>query len=143
MLIKPSKSICLNSIIYPCKQPFTTKRYYSSSAGCDKDNKANIKDSTKDNTKDSIKANTKANTKANVDIKVVAIFTLDKLNDKAYISSNRDILKKKGGIYAFINTVNGKQYIGSAKDFYLRLNEHLNKKKSNSSLQFAFDKYGL
>jgi predicted GIY-YIG superfamily endonuclease len=29
------------------------------------------------------------------------------------------------GIYSFLNKVNGKQYIGSAKDLSLRLNEHL------------------
>ena len=52
-------------------------------------------------------------------------------------------LPRRGGIYSFINTVNGKQYIGSAKDFYLRLNEHLENKKSNSALQNAFNKYGL
>lgn len=43
----------------------------------------------------------------------------------------------------FINTVDGKQYIGSAKDFYIRLYEHLNNKKSNINLQRAFNKYGL
>lgn len=40
-------------------------------------------------------------------------------------------------------TVNDHQYIGSAKDLYLRLNEHLENKKSNSALQKAFAKYGL
>ena len=30
-----------------------------------------------------------------------------------------------------------------AKDFYLRLNEHLKNKKSNIALQNAFLKYGL
>lgn len=43
----------------------------------------------------------------------------------------------------FIKTVNGKQCIGSVKDLYLKLNEHLNNKKSNSLLQAAFNKYGL
>jgi predicted GIY-YIG superfamily endonuclease len=41
---------------------------------------------------------------------------------------------------------NGKQYIGSAKDLYLRLNEHLScgaRKKSNSALQSAIFKYSL
>lgn len=41
-------------------------------------------------------------------------------------------------------TINGKQYIGSAKDFYLRLNEHLNNKKSNVNLQkkkYELDKF--
>lgn len=49
----------------------------------------------------------------------------------------------KGGIYCFLNTVDGKQYIGigSAKDFYIRLYEHLKNKKSNINL--PFNKYGL
>lgn len=52
-------------------------------------------------------------------------------------------MKNKGGIYSFINTINNHQYIGSAKDFYLRFNEHLDNRKSNSYLQNAFQKYGL
>lgn len=76
-------------------------------------------------------------------IKPVPLLVLDNLKDKTYIESHREILKNKGGIYSFINTVNGNQYIGSAKNFYLRLNEHLNNKKSNRSLQYAFDKHGL
>lgn len=80
---------------------------------------------------------------SNLNIKATPILTLDKLNDKVYIDSYREKLKNKGGIYSFINTVNGKQYIGSAKDFYLRLNEHLNNKKSNTNLQKAIKKYGL
>ena len=39
--------------------------------------------------------------------------------------------------------VNGKQSIGSAKDLYLRLNEHLSNRKSNRALQIAISKYGL
>lgn len=53
------------------------------------------------------------------------------------------MLKGKGGIYSFINTINNKQYIGSAKDLYIRLNEYLNSKKSNINLQRAILKYGL
>lgn len=53
------------------------------------------------------------------------------------------ILKNKGGIYSFINTVNGNQYIGSAKDLNIRLLEHIKNKKSNIALQRAFTKYGL
>ena len=49
----------------------------------------------------------------------------------------REILSKKGGIYCFINKVNLKQKIGSAKDMYFRLNEHLSNRKSNSALQPA------
>jgi group I intron endonuclease len=54
-----------------------------------------------------------------------------------------DLLKNKGGIYCFINTIDNKQYIGSAKDLYLRLLEHLACKKSNVALQRAIEKYGL
>ena len=63
--------------------------------------------------------------------------------DKDSILSYRDLLKNKGGIYCFINTINNKQYIGSAKDLYLRLIEHLANKKSNIALQSAIEKYGL
>lgn len=73
-------------------------------------------------------------------IKPTPIFVLKNLDN---INLYKELLKNKGGIYSFINTINGNQYIGSAKDFYLRLNEHLNNKKSNSSLQKAFEKYGL
>lgn len=53
-------------------------------------------------------------------------------------------LRGKSGIYSFINLVNGKQYIGSAKDLYRRLKDHLEPKttKSNIGLQQAFTKYG-
>jgi len=59
------------------------------------------------------------------------------------VLSKRKILSKKAGIYCFINIINKKQYIGSAKDLYLRLNEHLSNKKSNSALQASILKYGL
>ena len=49
------------------------------------------------------------------------VLTINNLNDKDSIKSYRILLKDKGGIYSFINTVNGNQYIGGAKDFYLRL----------------------
>ena len=66
------------------------------------------------------------------------------LNDKDCIKSYEGILKGKGGIYSLVNTVNGKQYIGSAKDFFIRINEHLKyKNNSNVALQKAFVKYGL
>lgn len=77
------------------------------------------------------------------DLPPVPILTVDNLDNKDCITSYRRLLKDKGGIYSFINTENGNQYIGSAKDFYLRLNEHLGNKKSNVALQKAFAKYGL
>ena len=65
------------------------------------------------------------------------------MQDKYNVLSNRNILLNKGGIYSFIKNINGKQYIGSAKDLYLRLNEHLSKRKSNSALQAAILKHGI
>lgn len=66
------------------------------------------------------------------------------LNNQGCIKSHKDVLKGKGGIYSLVNTVNNKQYIGSAKDFFIRINEHLNyKNNSNVALQKAFIKYGL
>lgn len=59
------------------------------------------------------------------------VLVIKNLCNKGYVDSYKEILKNKGGIYSFIDTVNGEQYIGSAKDFYIRLNEHLNNKKSN------------
>jgi group I intron endonuclease len=46
-------------------------------------------------------------------------------------------------INSFVNTVNDKRYIGSAKDLYLRLIEHLSNKNSNIALQNAIVKHGL
>lgn len=73
----------------------------------------------------------------------IPILTLTDLQDKDYIFSKRELLSKKVGIYSFINKVNRKQYIGSAKDLYLRLNEHLSYRKSNKALQASILKYGL
>lgn len=75
------------------------------------------------------------------------ILTLDlggRRPEKACIKSYESLLRGKGGIYSLVNTVNGKRYVGSAKDFYIRLNEHLKyKNNSNVALQKAFVKYGL
>ena len=65
------------------------------------------------------------------------------MQDKDNVLSKRELLLNKGGIYSFINKTCGKQYIGSAKDLYIRLNEHLSKRKSNSALQAAILKHGL
>lgn len=73
----------------------------------------------------------------------VIILTIKDLYDKERVKSYYNTLKSKGGIYSFLNTVNGNQYIGSAKDLYLRLNEHLDNRKSNTALQKAISKYGL
>jgi len=73
----------------------------------------------------------------------IPIITLTDLQDKDYIHSKRELLSRKGGIYNFVNKVNGNQYIASAKDLYIRLNEHLSHKKSNKALQAAILKHGL
>jgi len=71
------------------------------------------------------------------------ILILD-LNLKGCIKSHESILRGKGGIYSLVNTTNGKQYIRSAKNFYIRLKEHLKyKNNSNTALQKAFIKYGF
>lgn len=72
------------------------------------------------------------------------ILTISNLQVKTNILNNRNLLFSKGGIYSFVNNVNAKFYIGSAKDLYLRLNEHLcKKKKSSRALQAAILKYGI
>jgi group I intron endonuclease len=69
---------------------------------------------------------------SNLDIPI-PVLTITDLQDKNIV----------GGIYSFLNKLNGKQYIGSAKDLYLRLNEHLTHRKSNRALQAAISKYGI
>lgn len=64
------------------------------------------------------------------DLPPLPVLTINNLNNKDCIAkSSRILLKDKGGIYSFINRVNGNKYIACAKDFYLRLNEHLENKK--------------
>jgi len=71
------------------------------------------------------------------------ILTISNLQNKSSILSKPDILFNKGGTYSFVNNVNGKQYIGSAKNLYVRLKQHLCNRKSNSALQQAILKYDL
>lgn len=76
-------------------------------------------------------------------IKIPTII-LDKLNDKSTVRSYRKLLSKRSGIYCFVNIVNGNRYIGSAKDLYYRMFQHINyPSRSNIALQAAFIKYGL
>ena len=71
------------------------------------------------------------------------ILVLNGLENMELVLSYRDLLRNKRGIYCLINTVNDKLYIGSAKDLYLRLTEHLSNKQSNRALQNAIVKHGL
>lgn len=55
-------------------------------------------------------------------------------------------LHKLGGVYGLVNMsdpYNIKQYIGSSKDLYKRLSDHLKGRESNSRLQRSIFKYGL
>lgn len=75
----------------------------------------------------------------NLPTPILTIKNLELDSPKKY----RHILKNKGGIYCIFNTITNKRYIGSAKDFFLRLTEHLANKKSNIALQNSISKYGL
>lgn len=50
---------------------------------------------------------------SNIDIPI-PVLTITDLHDEDSISSKRNLLSNKGGIYSFIYKLNGKQYIGSA-----------------------------
>ncbi len=54
--------------------------------------------------------------------------------------------RTKMGVYAIVNLVEGKQYVGSSKDLRRRWRDHWNElqsnKHSNAHLQRAFNKYG-
>jgi hypothetical protein len=63
------------------------------------------------------------------------VYTCDDLLTKD--PSQIKLLSKVSGIYALINRVNGKQYIGSAVYFYRRKEEHLKGNHSNLPLQLA------
>jgi hypothetical protein len=90
----------------------------------------------------SLQKNAAHNQPDDSDITPKPILTLD-LDNTGCIKSYESILKGKGGIYSLVNTINGKRYIGSAKDFFVRLNQHLKHNRlSNIALQKALAKYG-
>ena len=55
-------------------------------------------------------------------------------------------LKNRSGIYLITNVVNGKKYVGSAKDMHYRLYSHVyllrKNKEHNVHFQSAWNKYG-
>jgi group I intron endonuclease len=58
----------------------------------------------------------------------------------------RSDLHRVGGVYGIVNTSNPKklkQYIGSSKDLYQRVVNHLKRQNSNSRLQRSIAKYGI
>jgi excinuclease UvrABC nuclease subunit len=73
----------------------------------------------------------------------VPLQTFYNLDNDSLVLSYRKTLRNKSGVYCIINTINGKLYVGSAKDLYLRLAEHILNRKSNIALQNAILKYGL
>jgi group I intron endonuclease len=52
-------------------------------------------------------------------------------------------IRNQAGIYAFTNTENLHQYIGSSINLGSRFTRHLNGSSSNILLQHAFLKYGI
>ena len=61
--------------------------------------------------------------------------------------SNLKLLKKDlsnlGGVYGLIHIKSSKQYIGSSKNLYIRIMNHIKGRKSNLKLQQSIKKYGL
>ena len=57
--------------------------------------------------------------------------------------SFKEDLYKVGGVYGFVNFIDGKQYIGSSKNLYERLTDHLRGVSSNIRLQRSIKKWGL
>lgn len=59
------------------------------------------------------------------------------IHTKDVISQIRSDLYKKSGIYALINSIDGKLYIGSGVNLYRRFSDHLKGRSSNLRLQRA------
>jgi group I intron endonuclease len=68
---------------------------------------------------------------------------LNNLHIRTTFLSYRKLLNQKSGVYAFINLINGKRYIGSGINLYRRFLVHIVGRSSNILLQRAFKKYGL
>ena len=75
---------------------------------------------------------------------VVPVLIIPLTKGKDSLFQFREALAHKSGIYSIINNLDGKQYIGSSENLYVRLNEHIRFQiKSNMRLQRAISKYGL
>jgi hypothetical protein len=53
----------------------------------------------------------------------------EKNDNKLRLLSFNTFLKRKQGVYSFLNRITKKQYIGSAEDLHKRMVEHLNNQK--------------
>lgn len=71
-----------------------------------------------------------------------------RLSVRAFDHSHKEAMMNKSisGIYAIVNKVNGKKYVGSSKDIEVRWKKHINQLNrgihGNSHLQSSWDKYG-
>lgn len=73
--------------------------------------------------------------------KPVQVFT-DIKSPSIILSIDRQ-LRGKSGIYSFICSIDGKQYIGSAKDLGKRMRSHIAGRNSNIHLQRAITLHGI
>ena len=81
-----------------------------------------------------------------MDLMVASFIPLKTYKNLSSPEEFRSDLHKVGGVYGLINTVdsnNIKQYIGSSKDLYQRLMDHLKGRDSNIRLQRSINKHGL
>ena len=86
------------------------------------------------------------NTLNNVDLIIVGIIPLKTYKNLSFPENFKSELHRVGGVYGLINTYDSKkikQYIGSSKDLYQRLMDHLKGRDSNSRLQRSINKYGI
>lgn len=77
---------------------------------------------------------------------ILPLKVYENLSSKSTINNLKLDLHRVGGVYGIINISdpkNIKQYIGSSKDLYQRLSDHLNGRDSNSRLQRSISKYGI
>jgi group I intron endonuclease len=80
----------------------------------------------------------------NIDLMIAGILPLKIYKNLSSPEDFRSELHRVGGVYGLINTnKNIKQYIGSSKDLYHRLMDHLKGRDSNSRLQRSINKYGI
>ena len=82
----------------------------------------------------------------NMDLMLAGFIPLKTYKNLSLPENFRLDLHRVGGVYGLINTVDSnsiKQYIGSSKDLYQRLNDHLKGRDSNSRLQRSINKYGI
>jgi predicted GIY-YIG superfamily endonuclease len=70
------------------------------------------------------------------------LIIINNLHLRKNVLSYRSFLNYKSGVYAFINLINGKRYIGSTINIYRRYLEHNFGRSSNIPLQRAFKNYG-